>query len=327
VLDVPQPLSAGLVGSLDLNGGTIPQNVGTLRNKGIELSLGGSIIKSKDFNWDFNVNYSKVENQITSLDEVGGKPVASIARGAYNITRVGDPMDIIYGYRSAGVNVQNGNPMWYKADGSLVQYNLTSSLGTVGNFYVANKGSGTLGAAATLANTDKTKLGTSTPTWYGSFSNSFGYKGFALDFMLRYSGGNQIMNYTAQEVLFNQSFQNNGKAILNRWTTPGQVTDVPKLYSGLAANMNSTSNASSRFVESGDFLRLQNIILSYTVGKRLTRPPKAMSKPEAYAQAQNVHVWTRYSGADPENDQLAGCRCSCNTASKNPFLRIVGRIF
>ena len=103
-----------------------------------------------------------------------------------------------------------------------------------------------------LANTDKTKLRNKHTYMVWFFQpNSFGYKGFGSGFMLRHSGGNQIMNYTAQEVLFNQSFQNNGKAILNRWTTPGQVTDVPKLYSGLAANMNSTSNASSRFVESG----------------------------------------------------------------------------
>ena len=308
VLNVPQPLSAGLVGSFDLNGGTIPQNVGTLQNRGIELSLSGSVIKSKDFNWDFNVNYSKVQNKITSLYSVGGRPVASISNGAYNIIRVNDPINIIYGYRSAGVNAQNGNPMWYKADGSLVQYNLSSNLGTVGNFYVADKGSASLGAAATLANTDKTNLGQGVPTWFGAFTNSFSYKGFALEFMLRYSGGNKIMNYTAQEALFNQSFQNNGKAILNRWTTPGQITDVPKLYYGLAANMNSTSNASSRFVESGDFLRLQNIILSYNIdNKLLDKVTKGYVKNmKVYAQAQNVYVWTNYSGADPENISSAG---------------------
>lgn len=308
VLDVPQPLSAGLVGSLDLNGGIIPQNVGTLQNRGIELSLSGNVIRGKDFNWDFSVNYSKVENKITSLYEVGGKAVTSISRGAYNVIRVDDPMDIIYGYQYAGVNAQNGNPMWVKADGSLVQYNLTSSLGTVGNFYVADKGSAALGAASSLAGTDKVKLGQATPTWFGSFSNSFSYKGFGLDFMFRYSGGNKIMNYTAQEALFNMSFQNNGKEILNRWTTPGQVTDVPKLYYGLAANMNSTSNASSRFVEDGDFLRLQNIVLSYNVNSRsLDKVTKGYIKNlKVFAQAQNVHVWTGYSGADPENINAQG---------------------
>ncbi|MEP7277575.1 MAG: TonB-dependent receptor [Bacteroidota bacterium] len=320
VLDVPQPLSAGLVGSLDLNGGTIPQNIGTLNNRGIELSLSGSIVKSRNFNWDFNVNYSTVKNKITSLYSVGGKPVTSISSAAYNITRVNDPINIIYGYQYAGVNSNNGNPMWVKADGSLVQYNLTSSLGTVGNFYLADKGSATLGATSTLAAADKVNLGTSTPTWYGGFSNSFSYKQFGLDIMFRYSGGNKIMNYTAQESLFNMSFQNNGKEILNRWTKAGQVTNVPKLYYGLAANINSTSNASSRFVEKGDYLRLQNIVFTYAINPKSIEQWTGgyLKSVKIYAQAQNVYVWTKYKGSDPDNISALGV-----DASVSPQVRTI----
>jgi len=308
VLNVPQPLSAGLVGSFDLSGGTIPQNIGKLNNRGIELSLSGNIIKSRDFNWDFNINYSKVKNKITTLYNVGGLPVANISNGAYNIIRAGDPINIIYGYQSAGVNAANGNAMWYKADGSLVQYNTNAALGTVGNFYLADKTTGAVGAASSLAATDKVNLGTSTPTWYGAFSNSFSYKQFGLDFMFRYSGGNKIMNYTRQEALFNMSFQNNGKDILNRWTAPGQVTDVPRLYYGLAANMNATSNANSRFVESGNYLRLQNIVFSYAVNSKSVEQWTSgyVKSVKIYAQAQNVYVWTKYKGADPDNISALG---------------------
>ncbi len=307
VLNVPQPLSAGLVGSLDLLGGTIPQNIGKLQNRGIELSLSGNIMKSHDFSWDFNVNYSKVTNKITALYNVGGVPVSNIA-STYNVTRVGDPINIIYGYQSAGVNQANGNAMWYKADGSIVQYNTNASAGTVGNFYLADKVTGAVGAASSLASTDKTNLGTSTPTWYGAFSNSFSYKQFGLDFMFRYSGGNKIMNYTRQEALFNMSFQNNGKDIMNRWTTPGQVTDVPRLYYGLAANMNQTSNANSRFVEKGDYLRLQNIVFTYTINpKSIDQWTKGYVKSiKLFAQAQNVYVWTKYKGSDPDNISSLG---------------------
>jgi TonB-linked SusC/RagA family outer membrane protein len=309
VLNVPQPLSAGLVGSYDLNGGIIAQNIGTLRNRGLEFSLSGNIINSKDFKWDFNINYSKVKNEITSLYSVGGVPVPYIANGAYNIIRVGDPINIIYGFHYAGVNAQNGNPMWFRADGQLIQYNLTPSLGTVGNFYLADKNSPTLGAAASAPSTaDKVNLGQGVPTWFGGFTNSLTYKQFGLEFMFRYSGGNKIMNYTRQEALFNMSFQNNGKEILNRWTTPGQITDVPKLYYGLAANMNSTSNATSRFVEKGDYLRLQNVVLSYTVNpaslEKLTG--KYITGIKVYAQAQNIYVWTKYKGADPDNISALG---------------------
>jgi TonB-dependent starch-binding outer membrane protein SusC len=311
VLDVPQPLSAGVPGSTNENGGTIAQNIGTLQNRGVELNLNLGIIRTKNFTWDLNVNYSHVQNKITSLYKLGGVPVKEINRGAYNIIRIGEPIDILYGYESAGVNAANGNPLFYKADGSLVQYNLSRTTGVVGTWYYAlskndpNLGVST-GAALTVA--DKKKLGQATPTYFGAFTNSFEYKGFGLDVMVRYSGGNKIMNFTRQEVLFNQSFQNNGREILNRWTTPGQVTDVPKLYNGQAANINQTGNANSRFVESGDYIRLQNISLSYTFNSTaLEAKTKGMIKgAKFFVQGQNLHTWTKYKGADPDNINSQG---------------------
>lgn len=308
VLAVPQPLSAGLPGAYDLGGGTISQNIGTLQNRGLEISLSGLIIKKADFSWGFNANFSTAQNKITSLYSVGGKPVTTISNGSYNIIRVGDPINIIYGYQYAGVNTVNGNPMWYKADGSLVQMCLQTG-NNVGGFFVAkSKTDGTLGAASSLASTDKTNLGQGVPTWFGAFTNSFTYKGIGLDIMFRYSGGNKIMDVTQQEVLSNMSFQNNGSYMLNRWTTPGQVTDVPKLYYGQALGMNSVGNASSRFVQSGDYLKLQNIVLSYTLNStKLSRQTNGYIKSaKFYAQGQNLVAFTKYKGTDPDNISALG---------------------
>lgn len=309
VLEVPTPLSAGVPGSTGTSGGNISQNIGTASNKGIEIAVSGNILTTKSgFTWDAMVNYSKVNNKIKSLYPIGGVPVQMIENGNYNIYRVGDASNILFGYQWAGVNTANGNPMWYKADGSLVQLSLQQGA-TANGFYKANgKDDGTLGAASSLTVADKTNLGQGIPTWFGAFSNTFGYKGFSLDVMFRYSGGNKIMNYTRQEVLFNQQFQNNGTEILQRWTAPGQVTDVPKLYYGLGNNMNMNSAANSRFVESGNYLRLQNVVLSYAF------PAKALDKAtggyvkslKIFAQGQNLHVWTKYKGADPDNISALG---------------------
>jgi hypothetical protein len=198
--------------------------------------------------------------------------------------------------------------MWYKKDGSFVQLSLLPGA-TNNKFYVANaKTDGTLGAVSTLVSADKVKLGQPSPTWFGAFTNTFNYKQFGVEFMFRFSGGNQIMNYTSQEALFNQSFQNNGKEILNRWTTPGQVTDVPKLYYGLAANMNATANANSRFVENGDYVRLQNLVFSYFIDSKDLQQwtNKYVKNAKVYVQAQNVYVWTKYKGADPDNISSLG---------------------
>jgi TonB-dependent starch-binding outer membrane protein SusC len=317
VLAVPTPPSAGVPG------GSIAQNIGTLQNRGIELSLGGNVLHKKDFNWDFNINYSKVENKITSLYEIGGVPVPFIENGSYNLIRVGDPINIIYGYQYAGVNTANGNPMYYKKDGTLVQLNLTSGIPgkSVGTYYVASgKENGTLGAQSSLTFDDKVNLGQGIPTWFGAFTNTFNYKGLGLEVMLRYSGGNKIMNVTAQEALFNMSFQNNGKEILNRWTTPGQVTDVPKVYFGQGNNISTNGAANSRFVEDGDYLRLQNVVLSYAFDtKKLGNwTNNYIRNVRVYAQGQNLYVWSKYKGADPDNISGLGV-----DAAVSPQLRTI----
>jgi len=307
VLAVPTPLSAGIAGSTGTSGGAISQNVGTLRNKGIELSLSANIISNKDFSWSASFNYSHVKNKILSLYPIGGVPTKTLDDGVYNLIRVGDPIHLIYGYQYAGVNTQNGNPMFYKADGSLVQLSLANDA-TKGSFYVANgKDDGTLGTKTSLAATDKTTLGQGVPTWFGAFINNISYKGFALEIMLRYSGGNKIMNVTSQDALFNMSFQNNGSEILKRWTAPGQVTDVPKIFYGQAANISQSSNSNSRFVEDGKYLRLQNVVLSYNLDpKMLGWSNGYIRSVRAFIQGQNLHVWTKYKGADPDNINTLG---------------------
>jgi outer membrane receptor protein involved in Fe transport len=148
VLRVPTPPSAGVPGN------AISQNIGTMENKGIELSLGYNVINKKDFSWDVNFNYSNVQNKVTKLYNVGGVPVPFID-GAYNIIKVGEPINIIYGYEYAGVNSANGNPMYYKADGSLIQMNL-SAAGVIGAYYYAlSKNDPNLGVRTTLSTDDR----------------------------------------------------------------------------------------------------------------------------------------------------------------------------
>jgi len=120
--------------------------------------------------------------------------------------------------------------------------------------------------------------------------------------MFRYQGGNKIMNITRQDVLLNTKFFNNGSEILNRWTTPGQITDVPRLVYNTEAGSNSTGEALSRFVEDGSFLKLQNIILTYQFSPtRLAEVTRNNIKSARFfVQMQNVYTWTKYKGIDPE---------------------------
>ena len=301
ILAVPTPPSAGVPGN------SINQNIGTSRNGGIELTLTGDVVRKKDFGWSINLNFTKMSNEITSLYTIGETPVEFIPNGAYNLIQVGQPMNVIHGYRFAGVNTANGNPTYFNAKDELVQHNT----GKGGNnaFYFANSLSDTeLTKTTSLTFADRAILGTSMPTWFGGFGSTLTWKGFDFDFLFRFSGGNSIVNITRQEILLNQQFQNNGTEILDRWTTPGQVTNVPALRSGNGNAINQNGLALSRFVESGDFLRLQNIGLGYNVNtKALFKQPNSfISGLRIFAQAQNIFMITKYTGSDPENATEAG---------------------
>ncbi len=292
VIFIPTPYSAGVPGN------TIPLNTAKVVNNGIELSLDATVARCKNFQWDMNVNYTHVKNEIKSLYTFGNIPTTKIYPSNYNINKVGESINAIFGYDFAGVNAGNGNPVYYNANGRLVQRNIQN-----GSYYFANSMSDpTLGAPTTLTVADKKVLGSAQPTYYGAFTNTFNYKNISLEVMFRYGGGNKIVNITRQEVLLNQKFANNGTEILNRWTTPGQITDVPKLWYNLEASINQNGETISRFVEKGDFLRLQNIVLSYAFdAKKLQdRTNNVIRSARVFIQAQNVHVWTKYKGIDPE---------------------------
>lgn len=291
-LDEPQPVSLGIPGNV------ITKNIGTMQNKGIEISINSDVIRKKDFSWNIAVNYTKVNNKVKSLT-TGQKEVtlAGPNSGVFNILRIDENINAFYGYNYAGVNPLNGNPMWYKEDGNLVQYNNTV---TGAGYFLVNKDN-SLGAATTLGN--RYIIGNALPTYFGGVTNTFSYKNFTLDAFVRFQGGNKVYNLTRQEVWNSQGFINNGVEVLNRWTTPGQVTDVPKQYYGRDNQVNLQNQANGRFLESGNFIRLQNITLAYNLSattlQKLTKG--AIKSAKVYVQGQNLAVITDYTGIDPEN--------------------------
>lgn len=297
VLAVPTPNSAGIPGN------AISQNIGTARNRGWEFTVGGDLIRKKDFTWNMSLNHTLIDNKITSLYSIGGVPVTNIP-GNYNLLEVGSSLNILWGLPYAGVNTANGNPMYFNAAGRLVQHNIAN-----GAFYFANNmNDPTFGPQTSLGIADRRNLGLSLPTFFGGINNSFRYKNFGLEFLIRYSGGNKIMNITRQEALLSQNFHNNGKEILDRWTTPGQVTNVPRAVQGQGNAINQNGLAISRFVEPGDFIRLQNLVFSYTLNsQQLSEKTNGYIKSlKFFVQGQNLFVWTKYTGLDPENASQAG---------------------
>jgi hypothetical protein len=194
--------------------------------------------------------------------------------------------------------------MYSKANGTLVQRNTTN-----GSFFTAaDMNDGNMTTSNPLTDADRVNLGNSLPTYFGAVTNNFRYKNFSLEFMIRFQGGNKIMNITRQEALLSQNFHNNGTEIMNRWKAPGDVTDVPRLRYAQSATVNQTGAAISRFVESGDFVRLQNVVFSYAFSNQsLSKFSNGYIKnARVFAQGQNLFMLTNYSGLDPDNASQSG---------------------
>ncbi len=290
-------LQAPLPSSLGVPGNNILRNIGAMKNNGIELSLNATILSKKDFSWDIGINYTHQNNVVTSL--YLGKDINVVAgSGAtYAIDRVGLPLNSLYGYVWAGVNPLNGNPMYLKADGTKIQGDIAST-----KYYTVNA-DGSLGTQTTLAGSDQQVLGNSLVKYFGGITSTINYMGFSLDVLFRYAGGNKIMNITAQESLFNQGFTNSGTVLLDRWTKPGQITDVPRVWYGRDNFINNTNSSLTRFIEDGDYIRLDNLQLMYTIPvPSLQKWSKNNVKSfRVYVQGQNLWTKTKYKGLDPDN--------------------------
>ncbi|MBI5371030.1 MAG: TonB-dependent receptor [Sphingobacteriales bacterium] len=298
VVAVPYPPSLGIPNN------QILQNVGTMENKGFEFTLNINAIKSKDFELELGFNYTKLKNKILTLPNNGNDIIISNGTGNYNVLRVGVPYNALYGYQFAGVNSSNGNPVYVKADGSLLMGNINNS----SYFSITDLNSPVVGSAGSLAGTDRQILGNSLPTYFGGVNVSARYKQFNVDMLFRYSGGNKIMNITRQESLLNQGFMNSGTEILNRWQKPGDVTSVPRLWYNRDNFTNLNQQASSRFVEKGDFIRFDNLAINYTVNPELLERlfKSAVKSFRFYVQGQNLFVITDYTGIDPDNIDVRG---------------------
>jgi len=289
VMDVVYPNSFGIPGN------SVSRNIGAMVNRGFELSVTADAIRNENFSWNISANFSKVKNKVTSLYE--GRAI----NGSTYLIAEGLPLYSRIGYRYAGVNEANGNPMYYKEDGRLVQGNIADQ-----RYYYANsKQDGTLGEVTTMTDADKVSLGNPTPTWFGGLNNIFTYKNFSLETFLRFSGGNVIDNSQARTLL-NQKFKNNGVEILNRWTPTNTITDIPKLSYGKEAFIN--LSPSDRWIESGDYLRLQTATFSYSFTKEWLKKITGgnLASAKVYVQGQNLLTWTKFSGLDPDLVTEAG---------------------
>ena len=283
------------------------QNIGKIRNRGLELSFNSTNIDRKNFLWQTNFNISFIENKLISLAD-GTDYVQTRSGFDSNFTAndyiaiVGESLGLIYGYEWDGL--YQANDFTVTPDGKYIlkegvvdnpSYTAGVQPGVVK--YVDQTGDGK------ITSEDRTVIGNALPKWYGGITNTFSFYGVDFSFMFQYNYGNDI--YNATRVFATQSRRgrvNMLAEVADRWTPTNANNTVPK-YDGYVTN-----DIYSRFVEDGSFLRLKNVTLGYTLPSKLTKKAK-ISKIRVYATAQNLYCFNNYSGFDPE----------VSTAGNNPM--------
>lgn len=301
ILAVPQAPSKGIPAPVTADENTILLNVGSMYNRGFEFNINATPIDKGDFTWTTSLNFSTLKNRVTSLvDENTPLLAYTSSLELTSITRVGYAAASIYGVKSAGVNPENGRRIFETRDGVRVQY-----LHGGEQFVDANGNTfrtsytyldGTPATGVNIAN-EQQILGNTIPTWFGGFNNNFRYKAFDLGLIFTFSGGNYIYN-GSRAGLLDQRVWNNSTEVLDAWTPENTGSKIPRAVYGDNVS-NGSSFLISDNVEKGDFLRLQNISLGYSLPKHLFGNSGIQSL-RVYGSAQNLFIITGYRGVDPE---------------------------
>jgi TonB-dependent starch-binding outer membrane protein SusC len=293
ILNVPQSPSAGLPT-------TVPSNIGTMYNRGIELTLNGVPVRTKDFVWTSNFNLSKNKNEVTSLAP-GLNEVLVSTSGLETVSRTapGFPQGTLWVVRSAGVDPATGSRIFLNQAGQKVLYRHVPAAGQFqwsnpdGTRYLKADGSpNTINQAA-----DGVMFGNVNPKYVGGFSNNFKYKGFDLDVLLTYQFDFYVY-YGTHAGLFDQRFWNNSIEVLDAWKKPGDITDIPRAV--FSDNVSNGSGLPSSFnVFKGDFVKLKSLTLGYNISSDLLSKAN-ISNARFYISGQNLAIFTKYPGPDPE---------------------------
>ena len=240
-------------------------NVGVMVNAGAEVNLNATLVATKDFNWSVNTNVSYNHNKIVELYN----GVKEYERSNTNTKLVvGHPLGEFYINRYAGVNPANGDALWYDKNGELT---------------------------TELRDEDKVLVGKSYHApWQGGFGTALSWKGLSLSTQFSWVADRWMINNDRYFDESNGRFAsyNQSSRLLSRWKQPGDVTDIPR--------HGEYTEFDSRLLEDASFLRLKNVMLSYSLPANVLKKTRVFSGIRIYAQAQNLLTFSKFSGLDPE---------------------------
>ncbi|MFL5744061.1 MAG: SusC/RagA family TonB-linked outer membrane protein, partial [Niastella sp.] len=290
-------LNNPVLATLGFPGNTITENVGELRSRGIELTIATPVLHRRNFAWDINFNAAWNKTKVIATNLFGDDLYDNNdSRASFSIARPGQPLGVFYLIRWAGVNPVNGLPTFLDVNGNQKQYDYANS--TSPWTLVKDNSKTTPITASDRVLTNQSPY----PKFYGGISQTFNYFNFDASIDLQYALGFSVYNQTMLYLMKYDNVNNKSTDILKAWKKPGDNTDVPRLDA--KDNIwTSTSTSSTRWLEKGDFLRIRNVQIGYTIPKTVTERIK-VSRLRFYVQGSNLYTFTGYSGIDPEANSV-----------------------
>jgi TonB-linked SusC/RagA family outer membrane protein len=312
LLNATLPESSGHTGMI--------RNIGATENTGIDLTINSTNVRTKNFQWMTSLTFSHNKNKIVALS--GEQSFLQSSNFGYAtkdyIVEVGKPIGQIYGFKTVGLYQVDD----FNYDAATNTYTLKDGVPRrdgkekpgYWKFEDSDKTKLDANGNPLITEEDRQVIGDAQPLFYGGLNNTFVYKGFDLSVFMNFSYGNDILNATrlfaslygwANKNTFAYNDSN------HRWITVGsdglKVNNpeaLAKLNAGKTVavweNMqNANQEIHSWGVEDGSFLRISNVTLGYTLPKQLTRK-FSVENLRVYATANNLAVFTKYSGYDPE---------------------------
>ena len=293
LLESPMSPSTGFFAVMD--------NVGKVRNMGVEFAVDGAIINNKDFGWNVGFNMGLNKNRVLELP---GHADIVMNRGDVNqIIREGEDVYSWYMPKWLGVDPTNGLPMWET---------FVPELDEAGNpvYYIDENGNAQAkmksGVTNMLSEAPQQLVGTASPAFSGGINTSLRYGNFTLTANGNFVVGNKIYNKDREHMDsdgaytgLNQMSINNGLGWV-RWDEDDEDTwEIATHPALLAARADGSNGTSSRYLEDGSFFRLRNVTLSYNLPDSFYKKIKASSA-RVYLAADNILTLSRFSGMDPE---------------------------
>lgn len=245
-------------------------NIGNMENMGVEVSLSATILNSKNFQWKMVGTWSANQNKLTKANV----PLSTIS-GDLLANEEGRNFNSFYMPKWAGVDQATGLPQWVDSSGKPTSnYNLAK----------------------------KEWVGKPQPDGFGAITNTFSYKNIELAFQFYYEYGAKLYDQSGSVNDGSIVFRNQDKRALDRWTQAGENASNPRRVMN---NADGGARNSTRFLGDGDFVRLQNVSLAYSLPKKILNILH-INNLRLFVQGNNLATWTPFQGKDPDNANYEG---------------------